>query len=106
MDVGAIDYKPETDLKELCSMITMEVKSEIAENEREMMAGVRSLGWDGHRYRRERQRALKTVVSEIYSRPRVAAAIKLVPELQLIPGFFLLDLTTAGSDGCLGDFDN
>ena len=106
MDVGAINYKPETDLKELFSMITMDVKSEIAKNEREMMAGVRSLGWDSHRYRRERPRALKNVVSEIYSQPRVAAAIKLVPELQLIPGFVLLDLTTAGSDGCLGDFDN
>jgi hypothetical protein len=48
---------------------------------------------------------LKAVVSEIYSPPRVTAAIKLLPELRLIPGF-ALDLTTADSDFKLWDFDS
>ena len=48
---------------------------------------------------------MKMVVSEIYSPPRVAAAIKLLPELRLIPGF-PLDLITGDSDGCLWDFDS
>ena len=105
MDVDAIDYNPETDLKELFSVTTRDTRAEIADDEREIIAVIRSLGGDGHKYRRERQRAVKRVVSEIYSPPRVAAAIKLLPELRLIPGFSL-DLTTADSDGCLWDFDS
>ena len=81
------------------------MKAEIAENERDNMVAARSLGGSGHRYRRARQRALKTVVSEIYSPPRVAVALKLLLELRLIPGL-LLDLSTADSDGCLWDFDS
>ena len=86
-------------------MMTRDVRTEIAEDEREIIAVIRSLGGDGRRYRRERQRAVNKVVSEIYSPPRVAAAIRLLPELRLIPGFSL-DLTTADSDGCLWDFDS
>ena len=41
----------------------------------------------------ERAKAVRAVVSEIYSPPRVTAASKLLPELKLIPGF-ALDLTT------------
>ena len=44
-------------------------------------------------------------MSEIYPPPRVAAAIKHLPELRLMSGFSL-DLTTADSDGCLWDFDS
>ena len=92
MDVDAIDYKPETDLKELFSVMTRDARTEIGEDEREIIAVIRYLGGDGHRYRRERQRAMNRVVSEIYSPPRVAASINLLPELRLIPGFSL-DLT-------------
>ena len=45
-------------------------------------------------------------MSEIYSAPRTAAAIKLLPELRRIPGF-ALDLTTVDEDeGAPWDFDD
>ena len=70
------------------------------------MAIVIGLGGNKARYRRERTRALKAIVSEVYSPPRVtAAAKKLLPELGSIPGF-ALDPTTADVDGRLWDFDD
>ena len=63
------------------------------------------LGGSAGRYKRERKAAIRAVVSEIYSPPRVTAAVKLLPELKLIPGF-ALDLTVADSDGRLWDFDD
>ena len=82
-----------------------DVRAEIAEDELEIIAVIRSLGGNGHKYPRERQRAAKRVLSEIYSPPRVAAAIKLMPEPRLIL-CFSLDLITVDSDGCLWDFDS
>ena len=66
---------------------------------------VRALGGCANQYRRERKTAVRAIVSEIYSPPRVTAACKLLPELKIIPGF-ALDLTTADSDGKLWDFDD
>ena len=61
---------------------------------------------DVGRYKRKRNAGLKAIVSEIYSAPRTAAAIKLLPELRLIPGF-ALDLTMVDEDdGAPWDFDN
>ena len=73
--------------------------------EQDIIGVVRALGGCANRYRRERRKAMKAVVSEIYSPPRVTAAAKLLPELKVIPGF-ALDLTTADSDGRLWDFDD
>ena len=56
-------------------------------------------------YKRERQKGIRAVVSEIYSPPRVTAATKLLPELKIIPGFSL-DLSTADVDGKLWDLDS
>ena len=69
------------------------------------MAVLSSLGADTAKYRRERSKSIRAVVSEIYSPPRVTAATKLLPELRIIPGF-ALDLTTADTDGQLWDFDS
>ena len=44
--------------------------------------------------KRERKAAIRAVVSEIYSPPRVTAAAKLLPELKIIPGFALDLLVT------------
>ena len=73
MDVDVVDHKPESDFKELFALLRREEKNEIAEANREILEVVRSLGGDKGKYRRERQRALKAVVSEIYSPPRVTA---------------------------------
>ena len=85
--------------------MTREIKEEIREHEREIVATVRLLGGCEHQYRRERRKALRTIVAEVYSPPRVTAATKLLPELKVIPGF-ALDLTTADTDGKLWDFDD
>ena len=66
---------------------------------------MRSLGGSASQYRRERQKAVRAAISEIYSLPRVAAAAKLLPELRIIPGFSL-DLTVADHDGRRWDFDD
>ena len=91
MDVGMgidmIDEKPATDLKELLAVLHREEKDEICEANAEILVIVKSLGGSQGRYRRERRKAIKAVVSEIYSPPRVTAATKLLPELRLIPGF-------------------
>ena len=73
--------------------------------DKEIMSVVWALGGDSQRYKRERGRAFQAVVSEIYSLPRATAAIKLLPELRVIPGF-ALDLTTADVDGSLWDSDS
>jgi len=66
----------------------------------EMLA---QLGANPKSYRRERSRAVKTLVSEIYSAPRVTQASKLLPSLGILPGF-AFDLTTVNKDGHNWDF--
>ena len=95
-----------TDLKELFGILQRDETHEVMKNDHEIKAIIKSLGGDKGRYRRERMRALKAMVSEVYSPPRVtAAAAKLLSELRLIPGF-ALDLTTADDVGRLWDFDD
>lgn len=95
----------EAEFKELLSVMTREVKEEIREHEREIVATIRLLGGCEHQYRRKRRKALRSIVVEVYSPPRVTAATKLLPELKIIPGF-ALDLTTVDADGKLWDFDD
>ena len=88
------------DLKELLKTITRDAKDEMSTVNREMTTAIRALGGDQQRYKRDRSRAVKAIVSEIYSPPSVTAATKLLPELRLIQEF-ALDLTTADVDGAL-----
>jgi hypothetical protein len=92
----------ECDLKDLMKTMGRDAKREITTVNREILSVIRSLGGDHQRYKRERSRAVKAIVSEIYSPPRATAATKLLPELRLIPGF-ALDLTTADVDGERGE---
>ena len=82
------------------------MRSEVEESNNEILSVVRSLAGNVSSYKRERNRALKAVVSEVYSAPRVTAAVKLLPELRLIPGFALDLTTTDPDDDCPWDFDN
>ena len=102
IDTGTAD---ECDLKDLMKAVGRDAKREMSTVNRKILSVIRSLGGDHQRYKRERSRAVKAVVSEIYSPPRLTAATKLLPELRLIPGF-ALDLTTADVDGALWDFDS
>ena len=66
MDVDAIGYKPYIDLEEIFAVVTRDAMAKIAESEPDIMAIVRSLGWNGHRYRRERQRAFHLCVRSTF----------------------------------------
>ena len=66
---------------------------------------VGTLGGNVIKYRRERGRALRAVLSEIYSPPRVTAMAKVCPLYGILPGF-ALDLTTTDFDGKNWDFDD
>ena len=63
-----------------------------------IMGVLAQLGANPARYRRERSRAVKAPVSEIYSAPRVTRAAKLLPGLGLLPGsaFGLTTVNMAG----------
>ena len=90
-------------LRESMRALTRDAEDEMSTVNREILSVIRALGGDQQRYKRERSRAVKAIVSEIHSPPRVSAATRLLPELRLIPGF-ALDLTTADVDGALWDF--
>ena len=63
------------------------------------------LGADSKKYKRERNKQLRHLISEIYSGPRVVRALKLLPGLGLAPGFSL-DLTTVDENGDNWDFND
>jgi len=76
---------------------------EVLEHNVEILKLVDQLGSGSRSYRRHRQTALKNLVAEIYSAPRVTKALKLLPGLGLTAGF-ALDLTTTDDDGNSWDF--
>jgi len=78
-------------------------QQDVLEHNAEILRLVDELGSGSHSYRRHRQTALKNLVSEIYSGPRVTAALKLLPGLGLSAGF-ALDLTTTDENGDSWDF--
>ena len=71
--------------------------------EKEIMAIVMQLGGGARSYRRERARQVKALVAEVYSRPRVTKALRMMPHLSLRPGF-ALDITTVDENGEEWDF--
>ena len=75
------------------------------QDDNEIMALIGQLGGSSSQYMRARRGAVKHLVSEIYSPPRVTAAAKLLPELRCVPGF-ALDLTTKDEFGQPWNFDD
>ena len=71
----------------------------------EFMSIIDSLGGNASKYRRERGKAIRAIVSEMYSPPRVSAVAKLCPSFGILPGF-VFDLTTHDKDGKRWDFDD
>ena len=78
-------------------------QQEVLDHNVEILKLVDELGSGSRSYRRHRQTALKNLVSEIYSAPRVTKALKLLPGIGLAAGF-ALDLTTTDEDGNSWDF--
>ena len=61
---------------------------------------IHALGGDGKAYKRERAKAARQVVSEVYSAPRVTATARRLPKYGLGPGV-ALDLTDNDDDDAL-----
>ena len=71
---------------------------EVKDLDLEIPSLVRNLGGNANSYRTERGRAIRAVISEIYSPPRVSAVAKMCPSFSILTGF-ALDLTTNDTDG-------
>ena len=97
MDMGMVE------LLKTCSG-DEEIRKTIQSDSDEIMKIVRDLGGSQKAYRKERAKAMKGIVSEIYSPPRVTRAIKMMPSSEVIAGF-ALDLTTSDVDGRAWNFD-
>jgi hypothetical protein len=85
-------------------LMDQSTEQEIKSLDREILSLVRNLGGNANNYRRERGRAMRAVISKIYSPPRVSAVAKMCPSFGILPGF-ALDLTTNDTDGRHWDFD-
>ena len=72
--------------------------SEAKELDSEILSIVGSLGGSTAKYKRERGKAIRVMISEIYSPPRVSSVAKLCPSFGVLPGC-ALDLTTHDVDG-------
>ena len=71
----------EDDLRDLMAVMTRDVREEVRQHNDEIIAVVRALGGSPKAYRRERSRAIRSMVAEVYSPARVTTATKLLPEL-------------------------
>ena len=103
MDIDLVDG--DADMRELLESIARDVRQQVNEIDMDVMQIIGSMGGGSSRYRRERKKAFKAVLSEIYSPPRVTAMAKMCPSYGVLPGF-ALDLTTHDADGRIWDFDD
>ena len=73
MDIDVVETS-EQDLKELFSVMTGDTVAQVKEHNQEILSVIRALGGDTGTYKRERKTAIRAVLSEIDSPPRVTAA--------------------------------
>ena len=97
MDMGMVG------LLETCSG-HQEAKELVTRDAEEILKLVRDLGGSVSAYKRERNTAMKGIVSEIYSPPKITKTIKMMPSSEVLAGF-ALDLTTCDTDGRAWNFD-
>ena len=81
------------------------MKRQADEVNNKIMQSVETLGGNASKYQRERERALRAVLTELYSPPRVSAMAKMCPSYGILLGF-ASDLTTTDSDCRNLDFDD
>ena len=74
-------------MAELERALNLAYRDEMRDDDREVLQVIRQLGGSKHAYLRERRRAVKHIVSEIYSPPRVTAAAKLLAGTSLCSRF-------------------
>ena len=92
-------------LEPLMNVVTDDVKEDIAKLDHEIVDLVCQMGGGRRAYRRERMKAVRAIVAEIYSPPRVTHCAKLLPQLGISAGF-ALDLTENNQRGEPWDFDD
>ena len=92
-------------LEPLMSIVTEDVQEEMQHMNCEILKVISELGGSARAYSRERRKAVRAIVAEIYSPPRVTRCAKLLPSLDLAPGF-ALDLTTVNHKNEPWDFDD
>jgi hypothetical protein len=97
MDTGMVE------LLKVCSG-NAEIRKTVQRDAEEIMKIVRGLGGSRNAYTRKLSKALKGIVSEIYSPPRITRAITMMPSSEVIAGF-ALDLTATDDDGRAWNFD-
>ena len=73
---------------ELCSADAT-ITDELAEIDENIAQLIRELGGSVRGYRSGRRGKIMNLVSEIHSAPRVTNAVKLMPSLEVVPGFAL-----------------
>ena len=73
-------------MRDLMSLMNQAEAEEAKELNRKILSLVRRLDGDSAKYRRERSRAVRAVVSEKYSPPRVSAVAKLCPSYGILRG--------------------
>ena len=78
LDVTAKE-EPDISLREMLKLMDQSTKREVENLDREILSLVRNLGGNASSYRRERGRAIRAGISEIYSPPRVSAVAKMCP---------------------------
>ena len=98
------DAKGNVELNVLLDAMTLGQREKVEKLDQEVMHLLDSIGGSKAKYARERRGALKKLVSNTYSPPRVTAAAKLLPSLGCVPGF-AMDLTTLDEHGDPWDFD-
>ncbi len=81
------------------------VPCKVEDDDQDIVSILAVLGADPKSFRREKKQAVRRIVSEVYSPPRVTSALKHMTDSGLMPGV-ALDITTADpADGEPWDFD-
>ena len=93
----------DTDMRDLARIFIVEARDEARQHHAEAASIIALLGGDGRKYIRERARAARAIVSELYSPPRVSAMAGKMPSYGIEPGL-ALDLTVSDENGIPWDF--
>lgn len=80
------------------------LKARLVRDSEGILKLVRDLGGSVPGCKRERNKAMKGIVSAIYSTPRITKMIKMMPSSEVLVGF-ALDRTTCDTDGKAWNFD-
>ena len=90
-------------MRDIIGLFDVEERSSARAGVDVMINAIQTLGGNGRAYMRERAKAARAVVAEIYSPPRVTAAARRLPKYGLEPGL-ALDITIEDDTGKPFDF--